>query len=87
MVYEHLVSVMHFEMPINRVTFSDNIDQILETNDVEGLPERILACSDVTGELLFYCEWADNRRKFVAADKENTEFIRMAAEFLEHHLE
>lgn len=87
LVFRYLVEILSFAMPRRRVTFQDDVDRINETADLNGLPERILGCSDVSGELLFLCEWPQNQQKIIGVDMSNIELIRMFADYLENHLD
>lgn len=87
LVFKFLVSNLQFIHPRRMVTFEDDIDRIIEVANVNGLPEQVLGCSDVTGELLFFCKWPQNQQKFIAVDLSNIELTRMFTDYLETHLD
>lgn len=83
-----LESIINFVI-VKQLCFSPDI---IESNDVVGLPSRIISCSDTGEDLLYLCEW-DNKfhanMKFVRTVIKwvaKAEFANLVVQYLEPKL-
>lgn len=60
---------------------------VKESDVPDATPNRILKCSDTSGELLYWCEWEYNQRKFISSKKAKEQFVNLVIEYLEMNLQ
>lgn len=58
-----------------------------EADETPATPNRILKCTDTTGELLYWCEWDYGQRRLIPSKMAKKQFVHLVNEFLEMHLQ